>query len=265
MLITRGTSRNSQWECIAYLQFFYIPALPPGWRYVDLAVGRFFDLAALGWAFATWGSTNSSTWLAPQPLPWGVYYVEADAGDQWGALRRSDGQIVPFGTLRGAVFAYEAAPLDPGTSYVSVGINQNNIIARVGPTSTYVGIAPGCVGSLPASRLVPRDTPRIGSTLEVNLFDLPVDAALMVFGWQRTQPFDLGALGAPGCSAHVSADAAILLLGQNQQARFELPIPDLPVLVGTRFYNQAVVLDPAAPNALGAVVSDASEGVVGFW
>lgn len=183
----------------------------------------------------------------------------------WGALRRSDGQIVPVGTLRGAVFAYEAGPLDPGTSYLSVGINQNNMIARVGPTTTYVGIAPGCAGSLPAARLVPRDTPRISSTLQVTLFDLPADAALLLFGWQRTPPVDLGALGAPGCRAHVSADAVVLLLGQNQQAVFELPIPNHTALVGTRFYNQALVFDPAAHNVLGAVVSDAAEGVVGYW
>jgi hypothetical protein len=37
------------------------------------------------------------------------------------------------------------------------------------------------------------------------------------------------------------------------------------VLVGLRFANQAVVLDPQAGNAAGAVVSDAAEGVIGHW
>jgi hypothetical protein len=52
------------------------------------------------------------------------------------------------------------------------------------------------------------------------------------------------------------------LLGQDQQAKYRLPIPDSPALVGVRFYNQAVVVDPSA-NALGAVMSDAAEGVIG--
>lgn len=66
----------------------------------------------------------------------------------------------------------------------------------------------------------------------------------------------------PGCSQHVSVDAAFLLLGQNGIARFVLPIPNDLGLVGLRFHNQAVVLDAGA-NALGAVVSDAAEGVIG--
>jgi len=35
------------------------------------------------------------------------------------------------------------------------------------------------------------------------------------------------------------------------------------VLVGVRFYQQALVLDPAAGNAFGAVMSDATAAVVG--
>ncbi|HEX5095889.1 MAG TPA: hypothetical protein VFX21_07750 [Acidimicrobiia bacterium] len=48
------------------------------------------------------------------------------------------------------------------------------------------------------------------------------------------------------------------------QAVWELPIPEVAVLVGVHFYNQALVLDPGA-NPFGAVVSDAAEGVVGHW
>lgn len=41
------------------------------------------------------------------------------------------------------------------------------------------------------------------------------------------------------------------------------PIPFQQSLLGARFYNQVFVFDPAAGNAMGAVVSDAAEGVVG--
>jgi hypothetical protein len=48
-------------------------------------------------------------------------------------------------------------------------------------------------------------------------------------------------------------------------ATFRLPIPGVPALVGLKFYNQALVLDPGAGNVIGAVVSEAAEGVVGYW
>ena len=57
--------------------------------------------------------------------------------------------------------------------------------------------------------------------------------------------------------------AVVLLSGQNHQAKFELSIPDVPALVGTQFFHQALVLDPAAGNGFGAVVSDVARGIVG--
>jgi len=60
----------------------------------------------------------------------------------------------------------------------------------------------------------------------------------------------------------VSVDAVTLLSGRGGTATFRLSIPDAPVLVGMHFFEQAMVLDPAAGNALGAVMSDAAEGVV---
>jgi hypothetical protein len=61
---------------------------------------------------------------------------------------------------------------------------------------------------------------------------------------------------------HVSIDAVAFVGGQNGQAVHELPIPEWSGLIGLSFFNQAVVLDANA-NALGAVVSDAAEGVIG--
>jgi len=58
-------------------------------------------------------------------------------------------------------------------------------------------------------------------------------------------------------------DASLLLIGSNQQAVFSLGIPNLAGLVGTVFHHQAIVLDPGAGNAVGAVMSDAATAVVG--
>jgi len=76
-------------------------------------------------------------------------------------------------------------------------------------------------------------------------------------------PFDLGPLGIPGCSARVSVDFVAFVLGSGGFADCRLSIPNNPVLVGVRFYQQALVLDPAAGNAFGAVTSDATAAVVG--
>ncbi len=156
-----------------------------------------------------------------------------------------------------------SADLQPGESYVSVNSNLDDTAAVIGPTSTYTGFAQGCAGSRPATRLVPKDTPRIGATLEVTLFDLPMDTARMIFGWERIGPIGLAPLGAPGCQAHVRLDAVFFLAGQNNQAKFELPIPRDPTCVGARFFNQAVVFDPMVGNRIRAVVSDAAEAIVG--
>jgi hypothetical protein len=97
------------------------------------------------------------------------------------------------------------------------------------------------------------------------LLDLPSAAAIILFGWQRTAPVDLGPLGAPGCTADVGLNATWFVAGQSQQARYFVPIPNNPNLVGRHFCNQAVVLDASAGTALGAVMSDAAEGIIGYW
>ena len=100
--------------------------------------------------------------------------------------------------------------------------------------------------------------------LTVNLFDLPNHTAILVTGWQPTNPIDLTPLGLPGCNRHVEPAVAMFVAGQNHTARASFAIPNLPELVGLRFHQQAVVLDPNA-NAAGAVMSDAMEGVIGHW
>lgn len=242
-----------------------IPVLPPGLSYVQVAAAQWFNAALRsdGTAIA-WGAFVSSlSSFRPIPaLPWGVYYVEVDAGYMHLELRRSDGEVVGAGTCSRL---QDLVPqLDPRTSYVQISANGQCSAARVGPRCVYVGIAPGCSGSLQATRLVPRDTPRIGKPMMVTLFDLPANLAIMAMSFQRLSTgMQLGVQGMPGCAWYVPVDACALLVGQNQQARFTLPIPYLPDLVGVHLFNQALVLDPAAGNAAGAVVSDAAEGVIG--
>lgn len=234
------------------------PSLPSGLRYVGIAAwgGGYAGLRSdgeIGW----WGAQITP----PAPLPPGVVYVGVAGHGGPLLARRSDGLIdASIGTQPGNWSL--VADLLPGESYVEIAADYDQAFARVGPTSTYVTFASGCSGTLPAARLVPRDTPRVGATLSVRLFDLPNDLAVMLFGWQRTGPIPLGGIGMPGCNLEVSLDAAIALVGNGGQAEFDLAIPDTVSLVGVSFANQAAVVDLAA-NAAGLVLSNAAEGVVG--
>ena len=242
-----------------------VAPLPVGVQYVDIAASRFCTAGLRSDGLVEiWGSVQPPAFEPLPALPFGVSYVQAEGAYAFLAMRRSDGEVVTCGYMPNHQDV--VTPLLPGTSYVEMSAGGEIVAARVGPTCTYVSFAPGCAGSRPVARLIPRDTPHLGKTLEVTLFDLPLDIAFLVFGWQQLpSPVDLGFLGMPGCDLSVSLDAIVPLVGQNQQAKWFLPIPNDPIWVGTRFYNQALVPDPAAGNSFGAVVSDAAEAVIGHW
>ena len=67
----------------------------------------------------------------------------------------------------------------------------------------------------------------------------------------------------PGCNLYVSPDITHPLVNSGGTAAWSVFIPNVPTLVGQAFYNQALVLDPAA-NSLGATVSNAGEGKIGL-
>lgn len=235
-----------------------IPVLPVGLTYTGIAAARNFNAAIRSdGSLVTWGSTPSAGWPTPLPgMPFGIYPVEINAGYDHVVIRRSDGNIVSFG------YALPVPPLEPGTSYVQVAADDDNVTARVGPTSTYISYAQGCAGSRPRTKLVPSDTPRLGGALDVRFFDLPQNLMVLAFGWQATPAVSLAPIGMPNCFARVSLDALVAIAGQNNQAVWTLNIPDVPAALGVRFYNQAFVFDAGA-NPMGAVVSDAAEGVIG--
>ena len=67
----------------------------------------------------------------------------------------------------------------------------------------------------------------------------------------------------PGCFGRVSPDFSALVLGPGGFAAFPFAIPGLPGLAGTIVHSQAIVLDAAAGNAAGLVMSDAATLAVG--
>jgi len=254
-LLHAGSSSGSTWDT------WFPAAAPTGLSITEIACGT----PRIAAAILSDGTALSWGGLPVPALPWGVYYLDVDCSHTFGYgwLRRSDGEVVRFGNA--STWPQDQVPaLEPGTSYVDLDGGSDMVITRVGPTCTYVGVHAGCAGSMPAPRLVPRETPRIGELFEVRLFDVPDNVAVMGMGFQQVAPIDLGGIGIPGCELAIAVEGVQLLAGQDQQAVWALPIPDQPSLVGVRFYNQALVLDLNAGTPFGAVMSDAMEGVVGY-
>ncbi len=243
-----------------------VPALPPGLRYTQCAVGRFVAAAVRSdGEVIKWGSYSSASPFPP--LPPQLSYVEVACTSNTYIARRSDGSVVASGYYSAnpieAQLMYPP-PLLPGTSYLRLSAGETLHGALVGRESSYLRIASGCAGSQPAARLVPHDTPQIGRTMTVGLLNLPASAAALVMGWSRITPgVALDNYGMPGCVAHVSLDGIGYLGGIGGTASWSLAIPYQPTLLGVHFYNQAFVFDPASGNSMGAVVSEACEGIVG--
>jgi PKD repeat protein len=132
----------------------------------------------------------------------------------------------------------------------------------------YGFFGPGCAGSLGMTNLLHGNRPQVGTTLAVNLNNLPLSAAIIITGFSNTNslfgplPLDLSIYGAPGCQARVSSEGSLFLLGAGNAATWNFGIPNDPGLVGLQMYNQALVLDPGF-NALGAVMSDAAAMFIG--
>lgn len=240
-----------------------VPSPPPGVEYVQISVGEFSGSALRSDGLVdTWGSPADPT---PQPPSVGVYCVEVACCNSFLFSRWSDGSIQYHNRYVFTHLSLEPRALLPGTTYQKLAGGFLIIGTMVGPTSTYVSFAPGCAGSLPAARIIPRDTPKLGQTLRLRLDRLPQHHAYLAFGWQQlANPIDLTNLGMPGCAVQISLDAVALVAGQHQQAVYELPIPNQPAMVGLRFHHQAFVPDSGALNPLLAVVSDAATAVVGF-
>jgi hypothetical protein len=151
-----------------------------------------------------------------------------------------------------------------------VGIAAGTIdpAAVLGAQCWYVTIAPGCAGSRPKSRIVPRDVPRLGRPLTIALFDLPADLAFVFTGLQTSGstlgplPLALGPFGMPGCTAYVANDSVTAVFGSGAHAEWTLAIPRAAALLGMNFFQQALVPDPGV-NALQAVMSDATHAMIG--
>ena len=220
-----------------------------------VALERPFHLPAGRYGVAVWHTSMAG--------PSYVAYTSSTAGPYGnGDLVIHPAPLAAPGIARTAPFA--GSVLQPrqwnGTlHYTKVSLNEQG---------GYGVFGHGCAGTLGVPGNVVVAPPRLGATMRVDLTNLPAHTALYWWGTSNTTaafgplPADLAPLGAPGCMARVSFDAAVLLNGAGHVATFQFTVPNAPALLAARFYAQALSVDPAA-NALGLVASDAAGFVVG--
>ena len=202
-------------------------------------------------------------------LPSGTMYVCYTAGSaaNWGPFSNADLTINPSPTTAPGVAKYNLFGTGANSPREWNGTLHYTKVS-LSNTGGHGFFGPGCAGSLPVSNLTATSAPQVGQTLSVTANNVPLNAAIGVLGLSRTTsafgplPLDLTPLGAPGCSARVSLDAKMLLLGAGNSVTWNLGLPNLASLLGVRANQQLLVLDTT--NALGFVMSDAAGFVIGL-
>lgn len=139
----------------------------------------------------------------------------------------------------------------------------------------YGPVGEGCAnagGHVATLTRVPGTELRLGQQFGARVGNLqPTQAALLlILGYNNRfaapgvpLPLGLGPFGLPGCTLRVEALDTFLLVNSGGTADWVVTVPNQGALQGLPLFNQALVLDSAAGNGIGAVLSDAAAGIVG--
>lgn len=129
---------------------------------------------------------------------------------------------------------------------------------------SFQAFGTACAGSsgLPTIQIAP--LPRVGASITVSATNVrPLQPGILAFGASNTSwgtqplPAPLDALGMTGCTLWISPDLLEQVSTGLGIARWTAPIPNDVGLIGARFFNQFLLLDPGV-NPLGVVASNAS-------
>lgn len=134
----------------------------------------------------------------------------------------------------------------------------------------YAPYGSGCAGALgvPVLTAAPGSLPLPGTTFEARIAGAPLGVAVMISGLSDTQsgglplPLPLDPIGMNGCTLFAEALVLDLLVAGGTTTTWTLALPGGAALLGLRFYNQGLVLDPAA-NGLGFTISNAAVATIG--
>jgi alpha-tubulin suppressor-like RCC1 family protein len=265
VLALRSDGLVAGWGDNAYGQAT-LPPLPPGRRFERIAVGENHSLV---WrsdgVVQAFGDNSAGQRNVPVAAEW-TYTAILGGGNVSGALHGGGG-LVLWGSNQ---YAQRPVPALPsGVAYDWVVAGDSFLVARTADPRRYATYGPGCAGSAPVARLVPFAVPRLGQALRVELVNLPANTAVLITGTSSSTsafgplPLSGAALGMPGCTLWCRPDALELVAGSAQRATWTTTLPATPSLAGWQFFQQALVPDPAAGNALQAVLSDAASATIG--
>jgi hypothetical protein len=136
--------------------------------------------------------------------------------------------------------------------------------------ANYSTFGTGCPGALgiPTLAAATGSKPTLGTTLSVNLGNLPFGIGLMITGLSNTLfggaiplPFPLGGLGYPGCDLLVDPLLIDTVVGPGSSATWNFPVPYNPAFAGFTFYNQGASLEVGTPLL---AFSNGGTAVLGF-
>lgn len=138
-----------------------------------------------------------------------------------------------------------------------------------GATAQKIAFGQGC-GNQP----VPLATdsigrPVTGTTIQLTVDRIPPTAGLsaMVFGSRAIVPgTDLATIGMPGCFAHVTQDAVVLMVpGGASSTQVPWAVPGVAALAGATIFCQGAAFDPGGGhNPVGAITGNGLELIVGI-
>lgn len=205
-----------------------------------------------------------------QNLPVGVWHT-------WGVtIDFATAQHVDFRITNGAtglttIYTVPAgtAPLPGSTTFPGVLPTDFRVFAGgaddvmavdnlVINSADYLPFGAGCAGSLgvPTLGRAGKSLPLPGTTFTAELRNLPNNLAILTTGFSNTLlggaitlPFDLTSAGFPGCNLLVDPSINQFLIGSNNTATWTLSLPPGAQFLGTRFFQQAIVLDTGSPGA----------------
>ncbi|MEC7583819.1 MAG: hypothetical protein VYE77_05835 [Planctomycetota bacterium] len=134
----------------------------------------------------------------------------------------------------------------------------------------YVPFAAGCPGSAGVPDLhaaTPSERPWLGGTFTVEVTNVPFATLGVLYMGLLEFPapgIPLVAVGmGPTCFGYPSQDVSFILFSTGSMVS-TLSLPLTPTFEGLVWVNQCVVLDPAAGNPLGAVISNPARATVGL-
>lgn len=147
-----------------------------------------------------------------------------------------------------------------------VAVDRDGSVWYFGPThaATYATFGTGCPGSRGIPALRGTQLPWIGCPFSITFDNLPAQPGIVWIGFSNSLwntlplPFDLSLIGISNCLLYTGIESSYPIANNA----WSFNIPNLAALLGARFYNQALILDPGT-NPFGAVVTNAGEAVIG--